>query len=113
MTPAQRQSFSKACEVSFSNSTFTLEVNGTPTVVFQAKWHGEADEVGHGWVGYHSSQLSTKGLYGTDLPLVIKVRIARQAEKVSYEAGQSSAEFHEGVKIVYLVELDASYQPSG
>lgn len=99
--------------MSFSSSTFTLEVNGTPTVVFQAKWHGEADEVGHGWVRYHSSHLSTKGPYGTDLPLVIKVRIARQAERASYEAGESSAKFHEGVKIVYLVELDPPYQPSG
>lgn len=82
-------------------------------VVFRAKWHSEADEVGHGWVRYHSHQLSTKGPHGTDLPLVIKVRIARQAEKASYEAEGNSAEFHESVKIVYLVELDAPHQTDG
>jgi hypothetical protein len=87
----------------FSQSTFTVEVNQTPTLVFQAKWATEAEKIGFGWAQDHSDQISTKGPYGTDLPAIIKVRVARPDEKASYEEG-SRSESYDGVKIVYLVD---------
>ena len=89
----------------FSRSTFIVEVNNIPTIAFQAKWAAEAEDVAFGWANLHSSQLSTKGTRGTELPSVIKVRIARRAEKAAYEAGSNKSEFYEGTKIVYLADL--------
>jgi hypothetical protein len=89
----------------FSRSTFTVEVNQTPTLVFQAKWATEAENVGFGWAEHHSHQISTKGSHGTDLPAVIKVRVARPDEKTRYEAEGSRSESYDGVKIVYLVDF--------
>jgi hypothetical protein len=99
--------FNEVGEVSFSNSTFTIELNGTATVAFRAKWQSEADDIGQGWIGYHWHQLPTKGPLGEDVPLVKKIRIARPAEKASYEAEGNSTEFYEGLKMVYLVELSS------
>ena len=91
----------------FVRSTFIVVVNETPTIVFQAKRASEAEEIAFGWAHLHSSQLSTKGTHGTDLPSVIKVRIAKPAEKKAYEAEGGKSEFYEGTKIVYLVELSS------
>jgi hypothetical protein len=91
----------------FSLSTFTVEVNQTPTLVFQAKWAAEAENIGFGWAERHSDQISTKGSHGTDLPAVIKVRIARANEKAAYEAEGNNVEFYAGVKIVCLVDLSS------
>ena len=90
--------------MSFSRSTFIVEVNNIPTIAFQAKWAVEAEDVAFGWATLHSSQLSTKGTHGTELPSVIKIRIARLGEKAAYEAGGTNSEFYEGTKIVYLVD---------
>jgi hypothetical protein len=88
----------------FARSTFVVEVNETPTIAFQAKWAAEAEDVAFGWADLHASQLSTKGSHGTELPSVIKVRIARPAEKAVYEAGGGDSEFYQETRIVYLVE---------
>jgi hypothetical protein len=90
----------------FSQSTFTVEVNQIPTLVFQAKRATEAEDIGFGWARDHAYQISTKGPYGTDLPAVIKVRVARPAEKSSFEAGKNS-ETYKGTTIVYLVDLNS------
>jgi hypothetical protein len=89
----------------FSQSTFTVEVNQTPTLVFQAKWATEAEDIGFRWAQDHSDQISTKGPYGTDLPAIIKVRIARSDEKAKYGAEGNRSESYHGVRIVYLVDL--------
>jgi hypothetical protein len=75
--------------------------------VFQAKWATEAEDIGFGWAKDHSHQISTKGPHGTDLPAVIKVRVARPDEKATYEVKGNNVDFYAGVKIVYLVDLDA------
>jgi protein-tyrosine phosphatase len=92
--------------MTYSNSTFTLDVNGEPHLVFQTKWHSDAEEIGRRWVEDHAQQLSTKGPHGTDLPPVIKVRMARTTEKASFDAAAEAAEIYEGVKIVHLVGSD-------
>jgi hypothetical protein len=88
--------------MNFSQSTFTVEINQKPTFVFQAKWAAEAEDIGFGWALDHSQKISTKGPHGTELPAVIKVRVARRAEKAAYEAEGNNSEFYRGVKIVYL-----------
>jgi hypothetical protein len=74
--------------------------------VFQAKRAAEAEDIGLGWAQDHSDQISTKGSHGTDLPAVIKFRVARPAEKAAYEEGNTS-ESYKGRKIVYLVDLNS------
>jgi hypothetical protein len=91
--------------MTYSSSTFVLDLNGTPHIVFQTKWHSDAEELGRRWAEDHAQQLTAKGPHGTDLPPVTKVRIARTAEKASYEADANSG-FYEGVKIVHLEDRD-------
>ena len=91
----------------FTQSTFTVEINQTPTLVFQAKRATEAEDIGFGWAQDHSQKISTKGSHGTDLPAVIKVRVARPDEKAAYEVERGDVDVYAGVKIVYLVDLDA------
>ena len=50
--------------MSYSNSTFTVEITGVPAVVFQTKWHREADEVCRSWAQQHWKQLTTRGRLG-------------------------------------------------
>jgi hypothetical protein len=88
--------------LSFSPSTFTLEIDGKPTLVFQTKWQGDADELGRDWVKSHWDQLVSKDRYGNDLPPILKVRMARSTEKSAYDAAAESAEPFQDVKMVRL-----------
>lgn len=94
--------------MSFSNSTFTIEINGVPSAAFEAKWHGEADAISRSWVNVHWAQLSAKGRHGSDMPPVAKVRLARPDEQARYGAGGVAAEFHQGVKLILFVDLGFS-----
>jgi hypothetical protein len=88
----------------FSTSTFVVEINRTPAIVFQAKWAADAERIAFGWAERHSDRIKARGSHGTELPPTIKVRVARQDEKAA--ANQAvNAEIYEGVEIVYLVEL--------
>jgi len=88
--------------LSFSPSTFTLEIDGKPTLVFQTKWQGDADELCRDWVKSHWDQLVSKDRYGNDLPPIVKVRMARSTEKSAYDAAAESAEPFRDVKMVRL-----------
>jgi hypothetical protein len=39
--------------VSFSLSTFTLDIDGKPTLVLRAKWQAHADEYCRAWIQVH------------------------------------------------------------
>ena len=88
--------------MSFSPSTFTLEIDGKPTLVFQTKWQGDADELCRDWVKSHWDELVSKDRYGNDLPPILKVRMARSNEKSAYDAAAESAEPFRDVKMVRL-----------
>jgi hypothetical protein len=90
--------------LSFSFSTFTLEIDGKPTLIFQAKWQAEADELSREWVQAHRDQLVTKDRYGNDFPPILKVRIAKSAEKAAYDVGAENAGVYRDVKVVKLVD---------
>lgn len=88
--------------MNFSASTFVIEVNGKSYVAFQTKWHGDADEIGRGWAQDHVGELPTKGRYNTELPPIVKVRVARPQERAGYADDTNRSEFYAGVKLVYL-----------
>jgi hypothetical protein len=90
----------------YSPSIFTLEINGNPTFAFRAKWQAEAERLGRDWVYSHKDQISSKGSHGTELPPVIKVRIARASERTAFEADKGRVELYDGVRIVRLIETD-------
>ena len=91
--------------MSFSLSTFTVEINGTPTIAFQARWHAEADDICRGWANLHWDEISSKGpRSGVALPPIIKVRLARASEKAAYKASGDDVEFYGEMKIVKLVD---------
>jgi len=91
--------------MSYSISTFTVEINGVPAVVFQTKWHSEADEICRAWANQHWDQLITKGRQGLEFPPIIKLRLAHADEKEAYVHGTSGAEYYEGVTVVYLLDI--------
>ena len=88
--------------LSFSPSTYPLEIDGEPTLVFQTQWQGDADELCRDWVKSHWDELVSKDRYGNDLLPILKVRMARSNEKSAYDAAAESAEPFRDVKMVNL-----------
>ena len=92
--------------VIFVRSIWTLEIDGKPTLAFEAKKYREANEICHQeWLRVELSQQKIK-----DLPLCradsdLRIRLARPDEMALYrqaaEANKSSDD-----KLVYLIELD-------
>ena len=94
--------------MSFTDSTFTVEVNGKPMIVLRAKWHDKAEEVCWAWSQIHWKQLSAQGSHGSELPPIVKLRIARASERAAYDTEDNKVEFYDDVKLVYLIELATS-----
>jgi len=97
----------------FSSSTFTVEINGIPTVAFQAKWHAEANEVGRGWAILHPDEHSKDPRRRLAMPPMIKVRLASAVEKAAYEAPTNDSEFYGEVKMVKLTDLSERQAETG
>jgi hypothetical protein len=96
-------------DLSFSLSTFTVELNGMPTVVFQAKWHAEAEDICRGWANSHWDAITEQHISGITIAPVIKVRLASAIEKAAYEAAGDQIEFFGELQIVRL--SDAAGHP--
>ena len=94
--------------MSFSPSTFTIEIDAVPTVAFQAKWQADADRVCKDWLHTHWEKISAKGPGGIEMPPIFKLRLARTAEKAAYEAEGTGFEFCGEVKIVSLNEVSSN-----
>jgi hypothetical protein len=97
--------------MSFSPSTFTIEINGVPTVAFQAKWQVDADQICRDWLHTHWDKLSERGPGGIELPPIFKLRLARPTEREAYEVEGAGFEFCGKVKIVNLIEVVDQDQP--
>lgn len=69
--------------MSFSLSTFTVEINGRPTIAFKAKWQAEADEISRGWINLHWGEITEERIGGVAIPLAIKVRLASASERAT------------------------------
>ena len=90
----------------FARSVWTLEIDGKPTLAFEARKYREADEICHQeWLRVELGQQKIN-----DVPLChadsdLRIRLARPDEMVLYrqaaEADKSSND-----KLVYMIELD-------
>jgi hypothetical protein len=89
----------------FSNSTFTVDINGAPIFVFQAKRHGDAEEVCSEWTETYLADLVAKDLVVYDANSSIKVRLARSDELTAYQTATDATSSSDDVKLVYLVNL--------
>jgi hypothetical protein len=97
--------------VSFSLSTFTLDIDGKPRLVLRAKWQADADEICRAWVQAHWDELTREGPYGAELPPAIRLRMARAAEKAAYETNAHSALLFHDVSIVMLTAAERLDEP--
>jgi len=97
--------------VSFSLSTFTLDIDGKPMLVLRAKWQADADEICRAWVQAHWDELTREGPYGAELPPAIRLRMARAAEKIAYDANAHSALIFHDVSIVMLTRAEGLDEP--
>src|SRR6202020_2176798 len=50
--------------------------------------------------------IAMKGPFGTKLPPLIKVRIARVAEREAFEANTDNLDIYNGVKVVRLIDVN-------
>jgi hypothetical protein len=97
--------------VSFSLSTFTLDIDGKPMLVLRAKWQADADEICRAWVQAHWDELTREGPYGAELPPATRLRMARAAEKAAYETNAHSALLFHDVSIVILTGAERLDEP--
>jgi hypothetical protein len=96
----------------FSLSIFTIEVDGKPTLAFEAKRYSEAEAICQG------EQLRTKlsALGSGDFPLVpgenaiLVVRLANRDEAARYKQAAAGSDSTDDLLLVYLVELDGKGQ---
>lgn len=93
--------------MSYSTSTFTVEINGVSAIAFEAKWHARAEQICRLWTQQHWEQLMTPRSNGLDWPPFVKLRLAHVDEKAAYEAANQGAEFHDEVRVVYLIDMRA------
>ena|ERR1700744_5601028 len=90
--------------MTFSLSTFVVEVDATPLIAFQAKWQAEADQICRDWISAHSHELTVKGARKIDFPPLFKLRLARTSERAAYEAGGSGVELCGDVPVIRLTD---------
>ena len=88
----------------FSSTTFTIEVNGVPTVAFQSKWQADADQICRDWLHTHRDEFSERGPAGIELPPIFKLRLARSSEREAYEVGGTGFQFCGVIKVVNLIQ---------
>jgi hypothetical protein len=88
-------------------SIWTLEVDGKPTLAFEAKKYREANELCHeDWLRVELGLQKLNGvpLRGPDSHL--RIRLARRAEIVLYRQAAEAHNSSDHTKMVYLIELD-------
>jgi hypothetical protein len=91
--------------MSFSFSTFTIEIDGVPAIAFRAKWYAEADDICRGWANLNWDEIVANDPAGCRaLPPTVTVRLARAPEKAAYDAAVDDLEFYGDVKIVELAD---------
>jgi hypothetical protein len=95
--------------VSFSQSTFTLDIDGKPTLVLRTKWRVNAEDYCRTWVQANRDEPTTKRADELDLPLIsrpaITLRMARAVEKAVYEASADSAQLFDDVSVFILTDV--------
>jgi hypothetical protein len=93
--------------VAFSHSTFTVEINGLPIFVFQARRQTEAEEICREWIETSINDLVAKNVIVYDASSSVKVRLARPDERASYQSLTTTGitPSLQGINLVYLIDL--------
>ena len=74
----------------FSISTFVVEINGIACAAFQTKWQSEAEIIGRDWA---EDQLRQQLTEAPVWPPLMRVRIARPAERAAYQEAENTETF--------------------
>jgi hypothetical protein len=90
-----------------SLSIFTIEVDGKPTLAFEAKRYSEAEAI----CGDEGLRAKLSLLKSGDVPIcgdsaVLDVRLARPDEAAFYRRAAGALRSTDDLRLVYLVELD-------
>ena len=88
-------------------SIWTLEVDGRPTLAFEAKRYREANELCHQhWLRVELGLQKLNGVPLCDIDSRLRIRLARPAEMVLYRQAVEANNSSDDTMLVYLIELD-------
>jgi hypothetical protein len=88
-------------------SIFTIEIGGTPTLVFEAQNLREAHELCHEqWLKGDLAEAKCDGIPLWDGNAKLRARMASPDESAMFAEAKNSGEPSDGLMLVYLVELD-------
>lgn len=97
-----------------SLSIFTVEVDGKPTLAFEAKRYAEAEVISESkGLRAKLSSLKSGGSPLCDDNAILKVRLAHPEEAALYRQAADASRPTGNLLLVYLVELDRSDDPNG
>jgi hypothetical protein len=86
---------------------FTIEVDGKPTVAFEARQLREAAEIcSEEWLRADLNALSSNGVPLCGIGTKLRARIANEHERTVYRQAVQAAEASDDILLAYLVELD-------
>ncbi len=86
---------------------FTIEVDGRPTVSFEARQLREASELcQEEWFRSDLNALTSNGEPVCRIGAKLKARIANESERAKYREASQEVEASDDIVMVYLVELD-------
>jgi hypothetical protein len=86
---------------------FTIEVDGRPTVAFEARQLREAAELGkEKWFRADLTTLSSNGEPICGVGSKIRARVANEVERRQYREASQGAPTSDDILLVYLVDLD-------
>jgi hypothetical protein len=86
---------------------FTIEVDGKPTVSFEARQLREASELCTAeWLRADLNELSSNGVPLCGIGSKLRARTANEAEREIYLQAAKHAEVSDDILLTYLVELD-------
>jgi hypothetical protein len=92
---------------SLSSSVFTIEVDRRPVVMFSTKFYSQAETIcSDPRIRKELKNVLSDGKPLCDDRAILRVRLARAAEKESYLAEATMRTDEQGLKVVYLVPLD-------
>jgi hypothetical protein len=88
---------------------FTLDIDGKPTLAFEARKLREATQLcGEEWLRADLAVLSSNGVPLARKDSCLKARTANDAERAAYREAAQMAKASDDLFLVYLVELDGS-----
>jgi hypothetical protein len=88
---------------------FTLEIDGKPTLAFEARQLREAAELcNEQWLRADLNALTSNGAPLCRIGSKLRARMANELERAAYQAATEQAHPEDEILLAYLVELDGS-----